>query len=198
MSKKSPLRPVPPPDGYVRMVRRRTPSRAYACRVCSHPIARDSVYEFCRAKEVFETTNISYNKFLTQYVEGVIGFPINYQSFMTHVNNHVRPALRREMREVEIERNRVDDMEWKPPDLSDFLVSSKDGAPLPYEHSGRPPAVIANDKGLEPTEDLDPVTHPEFDDVPKKDWDPEVDQCASTYARFWREQGDDKMQKEDE
>lgn len=195
MSKNSPLRPVPPPDGYVRMVRRRQPDRKYACRICSHEIARDSTHEFCRAKEVFQTTNISYNKFLTEYIEGVIGFPIGYQSFLSHVNNHVRPALRREMREAEIERCREEDKQWQPPKLEDFLISTPEGEPLAghSEVLGR----VAADSGDGATEDLDPVTHPEFDGVPKQEWDPEVDKCAAAYARFWREQGDDKAQKEE-
>jgi hypothetical protein len=175
------------------MVRRRQPSRQYSCRVCAHEVAAQSVYEFCRAKEVFRTTNIPYAKFLAEYIEGVIGFPVGYQSFMAHIHNHVRPSLRREMRELEIEEARLDGKHWTPPKLEDFLVSEPD----PHEKVDLS-TQIEGDMGLEPVEDLDHTEHPEFADVPQKDWDPtDPEQCKKTNARFWRDSGDADSQTED-
>lgn len=194
MNPKPKIRSVPPPDGYLRVVRRRVPSRRYACKVCCHEVARQSTHEFARAKEVFQTTHIPYKEFLEQYVEGVIGFPVNYQSFMTHINNHVRPSIRREIREWEIENARPGEP-WAPPDLSDFLVS-----PIDYDGRDRSiqdrPFELYNDEGLEPVEDLSHTEHPESAGYKVKDMIPD-DGLSKTFARFWKSHGDDDAQKTD-
>ena len=169
------------------------PSRSYACNVCAHEVARQSTHEFCRAKEVFKTTHLAYSTFLKEYIEGVIGFPVSYQSFMAHVNNHVRPALRREMREWEIENAR-DGEPWAPPTLDDFLVSPE-VCKGEMTLSRTQFEFIEDDKGVEPIEDLDEDEYPEAKSLKTRDMDPE-EGMGKTSARFWKSHHDDEAQKE--
>jgi hypothetical protein len=187
-----PLRPVPSPEGYLRVVRRRLPDRQHTCSICSDEIARASTYEFCRAKEVFFTTHISYRSFLNDYLEVTIGFPISYQHLLNHINNHVRPALRREIREMAIEDGRG----ANPPELSDFLVAPYDAVER-TDRTSNDHQALRHGNGKQPEEDPDTTAYPELKNTITRDWRPdEDDQLGRTYERFWNESGDAASQTE--
>jgi hypothetical protein len=168
-----------------------------SCAICNHDVAAQSTYEFCRAKEVYQTTAISYRSFLEDYIEGVIGFPVNYQTFLSHVNNHVRPALRREIREKEIEDARINGDEWQPPSLSDFLNVPVEEVPQEFR-SKTDKLAISQDKGFEPIEESSIVEFPEVESLPTKPFDAnEHGALGPTGTRFWFESGDAKSQEEE-
>ena len=185
-----PLRPVPSPDGYLNVVRRRLPDRQNTCPICCNETARSSLYEFARAKEVFRTTHISYRAFGDDYIADVLMHPANYQQLMACLNNHIRPGLRREIREMAIEAARASGEEWAPPTLDSFLVAPHSAVER-LDRTKSTESMIENDSGEQPEEDPDTVTYPELADTPTRDWHPDNDpQAGRTNLRFWHASGD--------
>ena len=158
--------------------------RKHGCRICVNEMLFDNLYEFARARELLGTTDISYNQFILEYVHPVFGATVApKRTLLKCLDEHVRPALRREAFVYELERAQREGYAATEQDINDFCL-------------GRPPSKeLLKRVTLEGTRDsedaalMDPSAEVEIlADIEKALYDPDLDGGVTRHKLvYWRE-----------
>lgn len=145
--------------GVMRMLDVPVSSPTGRCRICGVPEAFDALYEFARAKELLETTDINYSEFISQYLRVVFGPVMTRTRVDQCLRNHIRPSLRREAMIYEIDAARREGRAPTERDIDDFCLGR--WSPLSLR-VGRPLGDRSEGSLDDPNGVVDPFTKEEW------------------------------------